>query len=161
MAGRWARLPAISAAMLAAPLLLGSCYSLKPVTGPLPDPGSTVALDMNDAGRAALGTLIGPGVKRIEGKVLDSQEDSLLLGVSSITLLDGGYQVWNGEEVRLQKGHVSSVYSRQLSMGRSIGLGVAVVGGFTAFLVTRSLLGAGQGSNNNPSDSAEAYVGRF
>lgn len=147
--------------MLAAPLLLGSCYSLKPVTGPLPDAGSTVALDMNDAGRAALGGLIGPGVKRIEGKVLDSQEESFLLSVSSITLLDGGYQVWNGEEVRLQKGHVSSAYSRRLSMGRSIGLGVAVVGGFTAFLVTRSLLGAGQGSSDNPRDSVETNVGRF
>lgn len=161
MAGRWSRAGTGRALWLVAPLVLAACYTMQPVITPRPNPASRVAFEVNDAGRTALGGLIGPGVKRIEGRLLEVEGEEYHLAVTSLSLLDGGYQVWSGEPVKLRKEYVTSAYERRFSLGRSIGLGVSVVGGFAAFLATRSLLGGGQGDNGDPGDTVATRVGRF
>jgi hypothetical protein len=41
---------------------LVGCYTLQPTGGPVPEVGSRVAFDVNDAGRAALGGTMGPEI---------------------------------------------------------------------------------------------------
>ena len=48
-------------------LSLVGCYSLQPTRGATPTVGETVAFDVNDSGRAALGGSMGPEIGQIEG----------------------------------------------------------------------------------------------
>jgi hypothetical protein len=118
--------------------VLAGCYTLQPVRGAAPDVGQPLALDVNDAGRVALGGSMGPEISQIEGQLLSKDDSEYLVAVSGIKLLRGGEQAWSGEKVRIKSEYVSSVYRRRLSVGRTVALG-AVGAGAIAFLVTRSL----------------------
>src|SRR5688500_16666741 len=104
------------------PLLLGGCYTLQPLGGGAPPVGRRIAFDVNDAGRVALGGLIGPEVAQIEGRLLNNGLDDYLVAVSTVRLLRGGEQVWAGEQVRLRPEHVTSTYERRFSRGRTVAL---------------------------------------
>lgn len=147
---RWVGAPILGA------LLLG-CYTFLPVSGP-PAPGMDVAFDVNDAGRVALGGVMGPEIGRIEGRVLERGTEDFLIAVSSIRLLRGGEQVWNGEPVRIRAEHVGPASERRFARGRTVALGVGVIGGFAAFLITRSLIGAGTEDGNPPVDTANTRI---
>lgn len=142
-------------------MLLMGCYTLRPIQGTEPQVGTRVAFDVNDAGRVALGGSMGPEIAQVEGQLLQKDNEGFLLAVSSVRLLRGGEQVWSGEQIRLNPHHLGTAYEKQFSLGRSIGLGAIGIGGFTAFLVTRSLLGTGQDSDGNPpGDTGNARLGR-
>ncbi|HEV8355868.1 MAG TPA: hypothetical protein VGQ17_03775 [Gemmatimonadales bacterium] len=133
--------------------LLAGCYTLQPVQGVDPQVGSRLAFDVNDAGRAALGGTMGPEIAQVEGQLIEKENGSYLLAVSTVRLLRGGEQAWSGEPVRLKPEYLGPAYVRRFSTGRTIGLGLAVVGGVSGFLVTRSLLGSGADPGGNPGDT--------
>jgi len=118
--------------------LLSGCYTMQPARGTVPDVGTHMALDVNDAGRVALGGSMGPEISQIEGQLLGKDAEEYLVAVSGIKLLRGGEQSWSGEKVRIKSEYVASVYRRRFSVGRTLALG-AVGAGAVAFLVTRSL----------------------
>ena len=122
--------------------LLGGCYTLQPTGGPVPEAGSSIALDLNDAGRLALGGSMGPEIAQIEGRLLSKDDDEYRVAVSSLHLLRGGEQAWNGEDVRVRRDYVAAVRERKFSRGRTLALAAAGVGG-VAFFVTRSIVGGG------------------
>jgi len=147
--------------VVAAGALLAGCYSLQSARGATPEVGTKIALDLNDAGRVGLGGALGPEVMQIEGRLVERDSAGLLLAVSNIRLLQGGEQVWSGEQVRIRPDFVGNTYIRRFSMGRSIGFGAAGIGGFAAFLATRSLLGSGtRGDDRPPDDSVNTRLGR-
>lgn len=131
-------------------ILLAACYSLRPVVGADPKVGSRVAFDVNDAGRAALGGTMGPEIAQVEGQLLEKENGSYLLAVSTVRLLRGTEQVWSGEQVRLQREYLGPAYERKFSASRTIGFGLIGVGGFTAFFITRSLLATGNEDGEPP-----------
>jgi hypothetical protein len=148
-------------APLALGLFLGSCYTLRPTKGAVPDVGTRVAFDVNDAGRIALGGSMGPEISQIEGRLISKENGEYVVAVSSVQLLRGGQQVWSGEQVRIKPEHVRSVYERRLSTGRSIALGASVVGSVAAFLVTRALTTSGSDNPGGPpSDTGQTQRGR-
>lgn len=115
-----------------------------------PEPGTRVALDITDVGRVELGGQVGPGVAQIEGLLIGREDGDYVLNVRAIKLLRGDTQVWNGERLRVRPEHVATVYERRLSAGRSVTLGVVAIGGFTAFLLSRDLLGLGREQSPDP-----------
>ena len=121
---------------------VSGCYSLVPVGGASPAPGTRIALDVNDAGRAALGGAIGPEVDRVEGQLIEQTGGEYLLGVTSVSLLRGGTQTWKGERVVVKPEFVSNVYERRFDVART-GLAAAAVTAGVAFIVTQDLLGGG------------------
>src|SRR5258707_8516023 len=123
--------------------LVAGCYTYQPVAGVVPEVGMQVAFDVNDAGRVALGGQMGPEIAQVEGQLVQKDGGSYLLAISTVRLLRGGEQVWTGEQVRLKSEYLGSAYQRRFSMGRSVALGAAALGGFGAFLVSRSILGSG------------------
>ena len=134
--------------------LLAGCYTLQPARGTVPDVGMHMALDVNDAGRLALGGSMGPEISQIEGQLVSREAGEYLVAVSGIRMLRGGEQSWSGEKVRIKSEYVSSVYQRRFSMGRTLALG-AVGAGAVAFLVTRSLKTDPEpGDGTTPGDSA-------
>ena len=141
-------------------ILLAGCYALRPVQGAVPTVGTKVAFDVNDAGRVALGGSMGPEISQIEGQLIEKNADSYLVAVSTIRLLRGGEQVWSGEQVRLKPEYLGPAYERRVSTGRSIGLGVSVVGGFALVIASKSLLGSGTKDDPKIIDTASTRLGR-
>jgi hypothetical protein len=137
---------------------LVGCYTLQPTRGGVsPDVGETVAFDVNDAGRVALGGSLGPEIAQIEGRVLERGSGEYLLAVSNIKLLRGGEQVWAGEHVRIKTDYVTGTYERRFSRGRTVAISVVGVG-LAAFLVTRSIKGGGGEDEKIPGDSAQTQL---
>ena len=139
---------------------VAGCYTLQPVPGVDPQVGRRLAFDLNDAGRVALGGTMGPEIAQVEGQLVDKDEGGYLLAVSMVRLLRGGEQAWSGEQVRLKSEYVGPAYERRFSTGRSIGLGLVAVGGFTGFMLSRSLLGIGTSDHGPPGDSAVTRLWR-
>ncbi len=142
-------------------LLVIGCYTLQPVRGAVPEVGTQVAFDVNDAGRVALGGSMGPEIAQIEGRLVSKEEADYVIAVSTIRFLRGGEQVWGGEQVRLKSEYLGPAYVRRFAAGRSAVVGGTVVGGFTAFLIGRALRGAGNGDEGGRGrDTAQASRGR-
>jgi hypothetical protein len=142
--------------MLAAVWGLSSgCYVLQPVVGnPLPL-GTEIGIDVNDAGRLALGGAMGPEIAQIEGRLVDKDSSGYVVAVSMVHLLRGGEQVWNAERVRIKAEHVSGVHERKLSKGRTAVMVAASVG-VVALIVRQSIVGSLFGSEGKlPPDSAQ------
>lgn len=125
---------------VAALVFLVGCYSLQPAMGTIPQPGNVIGLDINDAGRVALGGSMGPEIIQLEGRLISRDASEYVVGVSTVRLLRGGEQVWRGEAVHIKKEFVSVVYERKLSKTRTIIAGAAGVG-LVALIGSRSLGG--------------------
>jgi hypothetical protein len=134
------RIRAIAVAGFAA-FLMG-CYTLQPVRGVAPQPGMIVGLDINDAGRAALGGAMGPAIEQVEGRLVQQTNAEYLVAVDAVHLLRGGDQTWSGEQVRIRSDYVTTVYERRFSKSRTAVLAAAAVGSI-ALVATKSIIGAG------------------
>ena len=140
-------------------LLTVGCYSLRPATAATPAPGTRVALAINDAGRVALGGAMGPMINRVNGRLTSLDGDEYVVSVSGVDLLQGGFQAWNGETVRIKTSHVSALLERKFSPGRTIALGAALAG--AAVLLSGTHLGPlNDPPEPVPDDSAASRRGR-
>ena len=142
---------AVAAALTVA--VLSGCYTLQvaPVAE-IPN-GMQVALDITDAGRVALGGLMGPEIAQIEGRLQSKENNEYTIAVSSVHLLRGGEQIWKGERINIRTEFVSRTYERRLSRGRTVAAG-SIGAGVVLFLVTRAIVGGGLGDVGRvPSDT--------
>lgn len=128
--------------------LLTGCYTLQPVRT-LPPVGSRVALDVNDAGRVALGGSIGPAIERIEGSLVAENGD-YVIAVSSIRFIGGGAQIWTGERVAIKPDHVNMAFERRFSRGRTITLVTTLVAATAAVAFGSDLVGLGREDRPRP-----------
>jgi hypothetical protein len=159
MAGsRPTRLTRLTAVGALGGLAMG-CYTLRPITGTAPPAGTEVAFDITDAGRAALGPTMGPEIARIQGRIVSQDAGDYLVAVSEVSMLRGGTQVWRGEQVRVQPGHIGTTYARRFSAVRTVALGAAVAGGI-AILVTQTLTSSGNEDPPLPPDTLATSRGR-
>lgn len=129
-----------------------ACYSLERINGSSPAPGTRIALDVNDAGRVALGGSMGPEIDRVEGRLIERSNGEYLLGVTSVALLRGGVQTWKGEQVVVKPEFVSTVYERRLNKVRT-GLFAAAVAGGVIAIASQNLLTSGTEDLENPIDT--------
>ncbi|MCC7194944.1 MAG: hypothetical protein IT356_05250 [Gemmatimonadaceae bacterium] len=131
----------------AACLMLTSCYTLQAIPGgAAPTLGMSIAMDLNDAGRAALGGSMGPEILQVEGRLTRNDDDAYQVAVASIRLLRGGEQTWAGEKVSIRKEYVARLYEKHLSKGRTAA--AAAVGvGVVAYFATKAIIGAGLGTD--------------
>jgi len=125
-------------------VFLGGCYTLQPTGGTVPELGKAIAMDINDAGRLAIGSSMGQEIAQVEGRLLGKENGEYTVAVSMVHLLRGGEQVWRGERVRIKAEHVAYMYERKFDGTRSVAMGSIGVGA-AAFMLTRGLLGAGEG----------------
>jgi hypothetical protein len=140
--------------------VLAGCYSLQPMRGVAPQPGMRVAFDVTDTGRVALGGSMGPQIAQVEGTLVDQDSTGYLVSVSTVRLIQGGSQVWSGEQVRLSPRFVASAYERRFSLSRTIGLGALTAGGIAAFVGSISLVTGGSDGPGGGTDTVATKVGR-
>jgi hypothetical protein len=137
-------------------LVVTGCYTLQPLTtSAAPESGSKIALYLNDAGRIALGSSVGPEIERLEGRLLEQDSEAYSIAVMHVYTLRGGVQIWSGEQVRVGKDQVRSISERRLSKARTVALGAAGVGSVT-YVLSRGLLGFGIDDDMTPTDSGDA-----
>jgi hypothetical protein len=140
--------------------VLAGCYALSPLKGAEPQVGKKVAFDVNDTGRVALGGTMGPQIAQVEGQLLEKDSTGYLLAVSQIRTIQGGQQVWSGEQVRVNSRFVGSAYERKFSLGRTIGLGAVGAGGVALFVAGFSWATGGADPIQPPSDTGNTKRGR-
>ena len=133
------------------------CYTLVPVANTGIPAGATVALDINDAGRVALGGTMGPEIGQVEGRLVEQTSNHYVLSVNAVRYLRAtGEQVWTGERVTIPTEHVRSVNERRLSKGRTAIIAGAAVGA-VAFMITRGIIGSGlEGPDKTPPDTSQS-----
>jgi len=122
--------------------LTTSCYNLQPVSVAVPEPGTRIAFTINDVGRVALGGSMGPELRRVEGSFQSKDGDDYLVNVLGVELLQGGYQTWAGESVRINSSYVSAVYEKTFSKSKTalaVG-GIAVAATLLSSKAIRSYL---------------------
>lgn len=124
-------------ALLSAVLLSG-CLSLQPVDRLTPSVGAEVAVDLNDAGRAALAPKLGPQIAQVHGHLLRRDGDEDLLAVTSAEFLRGGSQIWGGDTVRVSADYTTRYYENRVSTKRSLIFG-GLVAGALAIMTTEAL----------------------
>ncbi len=146
-----------SGAVLGALMLLQvGCYTYQPIAEARPEVGQTVELDLTDAGRAALGNQLGPGVLTIEGTLQQVTNDQYVLGVSQVTTIRGGTAYWGGERVSIPVNDVATSRQRQFSRGKTALFAGVVIAGVTAFVLTRTLTGS---ATEQTSDTSRTPIG--
>lgn len=128
---------------------------MQPTRGVTPTPGMTIGLDINDAGRVALGGSMGPQIARVEGRLVSRDSSEYAVAVTDVHLLDGSDQVWSGEMVHVKSEYVSTTLERKLSVARSVALGAAGIGA-VAILATQSLAGFGSTDRTPPMGDTSA-----
>lgn len=142
-------------------LLSTGCYTLQPVAVGTPAPGTRLALTINDVGRVALGGPMGPSLLRVNGSLQSKEGEDYVLSVSGVDLLQGGFQPWAGETVRISSSYVSAVSERKFSTGRTILATAATAGLITAFIAKGGILSALDGTREEPGPGSETRKGRI
>jgi hypothetical protein len=132
-------------------LLTSSCFSLQPMAGSAPVPGTRMAFAINDVGRIALGGSMGPELLRVEGNLQSKDGDDYFVNVRGVELLQGGFQTWAGETVRINSSYVSAVYEKKFSTVKTVGA-VALVAGAVAVLASKGKLPFVPGEREQPPD---------
>jgi hypothetical protein len=127
---------------------LAGCYVLQPATGAGPEPGTLMALEVNDLGRLALGGQMGPEIVQIEGRLVSRANDEYRVSVKSVKLIQGGTQIWNGEQVSIKREHISQMYERHFSKSQTLALSAVFVAGVFVVVQKLELFGLGRGDTD-------------
>jgi hypothetical protein len=152
---RHRRIRAVTALAFLVPYVTG-CFNYVLTDAPLA-PGSQVAVELTERGRTEMLEVLGPGVERIEGRVLANSDDDLVLAVASTQHVGLREPVrWSGERVELPMELVSTVRERTLDRTRSLvagGLALAVI--VAATLIGFDVGGQEDGRSDQPDRNGE------
>lgn len=122
------------AVVLIAACMTAGCYSYLPLTTSTPEPGTSLAVTLTDAGALELQRYLGLDVFIVRGHYLSANERGLLVSVASIETKRGELNSWAGEPVTIPTADIASVDVRRFARGRSMllaGVGVASVAATT------------------------------
>lgn len=137
-----------AAILLLAPHLVG-CYHHVPVANSATPIGTTISVGVTDRGRAGLSDLLGSGVQRISGRVVESTDSVLVLSVTSAEYFNQPLPArWAGERVELSRDFVSDIRERRLSRSRTW----IIAGIVAALAVAASVIVIGGAFGGEPGD---------
>ncbi len=120
-------------------VVLGACYTYRPLETTEPEPGQRVSAQLTTEGSRDLTGQIGPEVLHVEGDVVEADSAGLDLDVQEIENYRGIRSDWHGEHVRLPREAVAGMQQRHISVGGTGLMGGALAAGL--YLVYRVLSG--------------------
>jgi hypothetical protein len=131
---------------------LAGCYSYRPVVERNAlTPTTAVALRVTDAGRVALASRFGEGVRAIEGQLTGVPDSTYQMQVSAVQYIDGRVDKWSGEQVMVPASAVGVAETRTLSRSRTTLAAVLSAAVVVVFIVSRSLgVFGGVGTSSPP-----------
>lgn len=146
------------ATLAAALLSSNACYTYAAVPMSQPLVEQTAEFHVTDMGRTELTRQLGPGTLTIEGRVVRQDENGWTLRVYRHIDIRGQATTWSGEVVELPRSAVELVNRRDFDRARSAIATVAVAGGLTLFVLSRSLLGGGTSPEEGGGGSTGASI---
>ena len=120
------------ALLVPAALLLGGCYTYRPLGAVQPLPGTRVSAELTNDGARDLSGQVGPEVEHVEGEVIAVNSTGVELAVRQVETARGIQADWKGEKVTIPSIAVSGWQQRRLSVGGTGFLGGLVAGGLYA-----------------------------
>jgi len=132
-----------SVGVVAAVLVSSACYTtvVQPPEASLLD--ARAEFLVNDEGRVALRDQMGPGVGKVEGRVVLQDDESWTVRVHRVTTISGVAYAWMGESVRIPTRAVYTVSRRDLDRRATVIAAAGVTGAVAAFMWSRGLFGGG------------------
>jgi hypothetical protein len=112
--------------------VLTGCYVYRPLGTVGPQVGTRVTAELTDYGSDALARSVGPGIVTLRGGVVSAESADITLSVTSVTDRSGQMKSWRGERLRVPRVAVQEYQERKFSPGRSVLLGVALLGSVLA-----------------------------
>lgn len=107
------------ALLLLLPHLTGCFHHVPAAPASLPS-GAEVSVGITDRGRVELAETMGPGVRRIGGSLVESNDTLLVVSVASVEYYELGFPArWAGERVEISRDLISEVRERRLSRSRT------------------------------------------
>jgi hypothetical protein len=120
------------------------CYVAAPIAGARPAVGSRVAIDLTDSGTTVMASQLGPGQVRLVGNIVGATDSALVLAVRTVTNRRGIEETWTGEQVTVPSAVIATMGEQRVSVGRSVGLALAIA--VAAALAGKLMSGGGSGS---------------
>lgn len=127
-----------------------ACYKSVPLETSTPPIGETVSFIISDQGRVSLGERMGPGLARIDGRMMGTEGDQYVIDVFRTAQIGGGTSLWAGETMRLDRAFVARLEGRQLSKTRTWLVATAVTAVVVGFIASKGLTGLFGGDDNGP-----------
>jgi hypothetical protein len=136
----------LGVAAAAGPLGSG-CYTYSRVESAGVPLGQEVVVELNDQARVDLAGAVGQAPFRLEGRLTERTDTSVVLSLRSVETLRGERVTWTGETVAVRSRGVTGMRQRRLDRGRSVLLAVGSVAAVVALVAGVSLTGAGGGGS--------------
>ena len=127
------------------PPLLGACYSQRPLTMPVPAPGTRIVAQVTDSGVLAMTTALGSGPVAVEGVVAAADASSWDLRMVRVDYRGGASILWNRELVSFPRSTLANPTQKRLDKQRTW-LAAGLITG-TALLAARLFGAVGGGAN--------------
>jgi hypothetical protein len=113
------RAQAAGAMLLLLPSVVG-CYRYVPITSTAPAAGTEVSLGVTDQGRVALAGQVGPGARRLLGRLTQATDSLFVISLTSVEYLGAPVAArWAGEPLSVSRQYVSDIEERRFSRTRS------------------------------------------
>jgi hypothetical protein len=97
-----------------------ACYTYTPTqVSAQPAPREQLRIELTPTGTDSLARVLGPGVKTVDGRLIQATPESIELGVTQITMYTGLEQYWKGESVTIPKQYVQGLDTRTFSLGKT------------------------------------------
>ena len=117
-------------------LWTAACYTYSPTQiSAQPAPHEQLRIEITPTGTDSLARVLGPGVKTVDGRLIQATPDFIELGVTQVTMYTGLEQYWKGESVTIPKQYVGTIESRSFSLAKTgllTGVILAMVLAFSA-----------------------------
>jgi hypothetical protein len=148
-----ARRAQVAGAMVLLLPSVAGCYQYVPITDRAPVPGAEVSLGVTDQGRVALTGQVGPGARRLRGRLTHASDSLFVISLTSVEYVGTPIAArWSGEAISVSRNFVSNLEERRLSRTRSW----LTAGAFAALAVavsTIAIVGFGSdGGSTRPGD---------
>ncbi len=118
-------------------LLATGCYTYAPVGSVAPAPDAELSLVFTDQGRVGAGSVLGPSLERVDGRVVQATDSAYLIRVVRVTDLRGVQTPWRGETVHVARAWVGNTYERRFSRSRTYLVAGICAAAVAAFIGTR------------------------
>jgi len=129
--------------------VLCGCYESVPVELNRVPPGTKMRAILTDAGADTLARYLGPGVQRVDGKLISSTDSNVALSVASVAMRSGQEQYWKGESISIPRYALATVQQRKINKPRSLLLGGAIIAALASIRLSGVVGGNGGGRGSD------------
>jgi hypothetical protein len=113
-------------------LLLNACYHYVPLSQPDVVTATLVSAELSTQGASEMAGTVGQGIRKVRGRVLAADGETLTLAMASVTDGRGIDTGWRGEPVRFPRRFLADITQRRFSLGRTLLFSGAAFGGAVA-----------------------------